>query len=337
MRTLVTGVPGWLGSRLLEVLVNKPEELSQYDSIKDRKIRCLVLPGSHISDLKKFDIEICKGDVRDKESLALAVKEVDAIIHCAGVIHPKRVRDYYEINTWGTENLISTAVDAGVKKFIYISSNSVGGTNRDKNILMREQNPPRPYKHYGLSKYMAEEIVRQYFKEKKIDTVILRPCWFYGPGQPTRQTRFFRMIKKGNPIIFGDGKNLRSLSYIDNLIQGILLVENNDKANGQTYWIADEKPYEAIEIYQTIAELLGIELRPRFLPNFVSWGCKLIDDVLQGIGLYITEFHVAGKVNKNIACSIEKAKDELGYNPKINLREGMRRSIEWCRENRINI
>ena len=336
MRTLITGIPGWLGSRLIEVLVSKGE-LSQYDSVKSRQIRCVVLPDSDINELRKFDVEVYKGNVRNRETLTQAVKGVDTIIHCAGVIHPRKVRDFYEINTRGTKNLISAAVDAGVKKFVYISSNSVGGINRDKNILMSEQDFPRPYKHYGLSKYKAEEIVRQYGKEQKIATVILRPCWFYGIRQPQRQTRFFRMIKKGNPIIFSNGKNLRSLSYIDNVIQAILLVENNDNANGQTYWIADERPYKTIDIYRTIAELLGVELNLCSLPNFVSRASSFMDSILQGIGVYIPEFHVAGEMNKNIACSIKKAKNELGYRPHIDLRQGMKRSIEWCRENGISI
>ncbi|MCM8795680.1 MAG: NAD(P)-dependent oxidoreductase, partial [Candidatus Omnitrophica bacterium] len=203
--------------------------------------------------------------------------------------------------------------------------------------LMTESDLPRPYKHYGLSKYKAECIVNQAYREGRIKTTIIRPCWFYGPGQPERQTRFFRMIKSGRPIIFGDGKNLRSMSYIDNVIEGLLLVEEKDIAIGQTYWIADRRPYPVIEIYQTIANLLNVEIKPRVIPRFSSTLFEAIDTILQGLGMYSPEIHVAGEMAKDIACSIKKAEEELGYNPKIELEEGMRRSIEWCRENGIEI
>ena len=82
------------------------------------------------------------------------------------------------------------------------------------------------------------------------------------------------------------------------------------------------------------AELLGAkDYRPRHLPGLVSEACLLADRVIQGVGLYIKEIHVAGEMNKDIACSIERAKEELGYRPQVALKEGMRRSIEWCREN----
>jgi nucleoside-diphosphate-sugar epimerase len=203
---------------------------------------------------------------------------------------------------------------------------------------MTEINKPRPYLNYGLSKLKAELIIKKYQLSKKLETVILRPCWFYGPHQPERQTRFFRMIKKGDPLMFGDGENLRSMSYIDNTCQAMLLAAENEKANGQTYWIADAITYSTNEIYTTIAELLGVEkFKPRRLPNIVSELFLLTDKLLQGLGAYVKEIHVAGEMNKDIACSIEKAKKELGYDPKIELREGMKRSIEWCRHNNIKI
>ncbi len=140
------------------------------------------------------------------------------------------------------------------------------------------------------------------------------------------------MIQKGNPFLFGDGKTLRSMTYLDNLVQAMLLASEKDCANGQTYWIADERPYSTKEIYQTTADLLGVtNFKPRYLPNLVSEICLSADHLLQAMDLYVKEIHVAGEMNKSIACSIEKAKRELGYNPKIALGEGMRRSIDWCK------
>lgn len=334
MQVLITGVPGWLGGRFLEILVNG---FDNDGPLNDWRLRTLVLEGEDSSFIDKLSqikkIEIVRADVTKKNTLKDTVKDVDCIFHLIGLIHSKKIKDLYSINTYGTLNLITEAYNVGVRRFIYISSNSVGGTNLKRHILMREEDQPRPYMHYGLSKYYAECIVKSFQETAKIETVILRPCWFYGPNQPKRQTRFFKMIKKGNPIVFGNGLNFRSLSYVDNVSEAMILAATKREAVGKTYWIADARPYTTLEIYQTVAELLEVKnFRPRFLPDFSSELFFTADKILQGLGMYQTEIHVAGEMNKDIACSIEKAKQELGYDPKIELREGMRRSIEWCKK-----
>lgn len=331
MRTLITGAPGWLGNRLVEALVTD-DPLHQFDGYPQRAVRCLVLPSFALPPSIRERIEVVRGDVRDRASLDRAMVGVETVIHLVGVIHPKRVREFYEINTQGTENVLEAAIGAGVRRLISISSNSPAGTNRSASELFREEDPPRPYQHYGKSKLLAEQAVLAAVRERRIEAVILRPCWFYGPGQPARQTRFFQMIQNGRPIVFGDGQNLRSLSYLDNTIQGILLAERKPGANGQIYWLADQRPYRTIEIYQTVAELLGVSLRPRFVPALVSRICELADRLVQSVGLYQQEIHVAGEMTKHIACAIDKAKQELGYQPTVELREGMRRSIDWCHQ-----
>jgi len=141
------------------------------------------------------------------------------------------------------------------------------------------------------------------------------------------------MIQKGNPIVFGSGLNLRSMSYVDNTSQAMLLAATKKEAVGQVYWIADARPYTTLEIYQSVAELLGVRnFKPLFLPDFSSEVFLCADKIFQAAGMYQTEIHVAGEMNKDIACSIEKARRELGYEPKVELKEGMRRSIDWCRK-----
>ena len=255
---LITGVPGWLGSRFVEILCQKmkdgtPEGL--------RRVRCLVLPGMATDELNDLPVEMVAGDLRNGATLPDAVRGVETVFHLAGVIHAGRVRELYDINTEGTRNLISAAAEAGVKRFVYISSNSAAGHNTNWGRPMTEEDPAQPYKHYGRSKFQAEQIISEYFENGAIETVILRPCWYYGTRQPARQTRFFRMIKSGKPIFFGDGTNERSMAYIDNVVEALLLAESCEHANGQMYWIADERPYPTLEIYGTVANLLGVDLR----------------------------------------------------------------------------
>jgi nucleoside-diphosphate-sugar epimerase len=333
--TLITGAPGWLGTRLAEVLTDPQDPLmQQFGGGEVRNVRVLALPGVDVSPLPTKNLTVVRGNILDPSSLPAALQGVETVFHCAGLIHPKKLKELFLVNAEGTKNLLDAAIAADVKRFVYISSNSPAGVNLTHDSLMKETDPTRPYMAYGRSKLKAEQYVLDAQRSGKIEAVILRPCWFYGPGkgQPERQLRFFRMIQKGNPILFGNGMNMRSMSYLDNTIQLMLLAEKSPKAVGQIYWAADEKPYPSIVIYQTIAKLLGVTLKPRKIPGFSSWICRRIDWLLQAFGLYITEFHVAGEMDRSIACDITKAKTELGYKPTVDLEEGMRRSIAFARK-----
>ena len=109
------------------------------------------------------------------------------------------------------------------------------------------------------------------------------------------------------------------------------------KAAGNTYWITDRRPYSWIEILQTVAKILDVRLRPRYFPAVTSDVARLFDSLLQMSGLYNQEIHVLGELGESIAVSIDKAKRELGYAPDIELEEGMRRSIAWCRSVGVEI
>ncbi len=311
-----------------------------WSHLPDSQLRLLVLPQADLSSLRPLldGVEVIRGDVRDPKSLPQAVGGVDCVFHIAGVIHPQRIRELYAVNTDGTRHLLAASVVAGVRRFIYVSSNSAAGCNVSRDKLMTEVDERRPHLHYGRSKWLAENLLNEAARRGELETVILRACWYYGSGQPPRQTRFFRMIRQGHPILFGSGENLRSMTYLDNLCQALVLAAKVPQAVGQTYWIADERPYRTIEIYETVARLLGVKhFRPRRIPGWVSEGCLMADRLLQSLGVYLTEIHVAGEMNKDIACSVEKAVRELGYRPTVALEEGMRRSIERCRADGIDL
>jgi nucleoside-diphosphate-sugar epimerase len=165
--------------------------------------------------------------------------------------------------------------------------------------------------------------------------VIIRAPWFYGPNQPPRQSLFFRMIRDGKGPLVGGGGNRRSMAYVDNLCQGLLLAAATEAARGRTYWIADARPYTMAEIIDTVERLLETEFgqtcahKRMRLPGVASEVAWLADKTLQGLGLYNQKIHVLSEMNKTIACSVEKAKAELGYRPVVDLEEGMRRSLQW--------
>jgi nucleoside-diphosphate-sugar epimerase len=308
---LVTGVPGWLGSALASSLSGQ--------------VRSLVLPGSEWSG------EHVVGDLREPESLIPFFADANGatLYHCAGLVHPQKVQDFYTVNVEGTRSLLQAAEQAGVKRVVLVSSNSPVGVGRHREDIFTEESPCRPYMHYGKSKFAMEHLVT----ETTLETVIVRPPWFYGPSGPDRQGFFFRLCGKGLFPIIGDGANLRSMVYIDNLCHGLELCGTLPQAVGRTYWIADRRPYSFNEIVTTIQRLLEQEFgltEPRFqvrVPHFVGELATFADGLLQSMGIYHQKIHVFGEVNKTIACSIARAERELGYKPQIELEEGMRRSI----------
>lgn len=343
---IVTGALGWLGRRLVESLVQGlPDHpaLAQPDS--RLRIRALVLPGQDPAPLQRLSprIEIVAGDVRvpaDCARLCAGAKGA-VLIHTAGIIHPPRVRDFHAINVAGTENLLDAAAAAGVRRAVVVSSNSPCGNNPHPDHLFDELSPYRPYMHYGRSKMRMELAVAARQARGAIEAVVIRTPWFYGVNQPARQTLFFAMVRDGRAPIVGDGTNLRSMSYLDNLCQGLLLAAAAERANGQTYWVADRRPYSMNEIIDTIERLLETEFGHRCahrrmrLPGFASEVAGLVDFTLQSLGLYHQKIHVLSEMNKTIACSVARAERELGYRPAIELEEGMRRSLRWCADNGV--
>ena len=332
MKVLVTGAPGWLGNRFLEVIAHGFEGEG---SAADWDVRCLIHPKTSATSLQALQFPrttLVEGDVTRPDTLGAAANGVDLVIHLAGIVHPLRVAEWDEVNAYGTRNLLAAAVAGGARRFVLISSDAVGGIRAPGSPLMTEADPPTPHGRYGRSKVAAEDWMRRV--ASRIETVVLRPFWFHGPHQPSRQTRFYRMMRSGRPFLFGDGRNLRSLSSTDNVCDALLRAATHPSAAGQTYWIADRRPYTTLEIYETIAELVGVDrLRPRRLPALVSAMCRLVDVAIQGARRYVSEIHVAGKMDRDIAAICDKARREIGYEPRIDLREGTRRAIAWCERN----
>ena len=339
---LVSGAAGWLGSRLVESLVRG---LPEHDTLKipspDVRIRCLLLPSQDATPLQKLSdrIEIVTGDIRNPTDCNRFCADAKGAIlfHTAGIIHPQRVAEFYAINLDGTKHLLDAAIKSEVRRAVVVSSNSPCGCNPHPDHLFDELSPFDPYMHYGRSKMLMELAVQE--RADKIETVLIRAPWFYGPHQPPRQTLFFQMIRDGKAPIVGNGNNLRSMAYVDNLCQGLILAATTERANGQTYWIADQRPYSMNEIIDTIEQLLEKEFghtckhKRMRLPGFASEVAWLADKTLQRLGLYHQKIHVLSEMNKTIACSVARAERDLGYKPAIALEEGMRRSLKWCAEN----
>jgi len=325
MRTLVTGATGFIGRHLVNTLYEKGS-----------KIRCLVRGNSHVEHLKREGIELIYGDLSDKDTLQGAVKGIDIIYHLAGEVYSTKSNNYYHVNVIGAKNILESCLSEKIKKFVYLSSTSVTGPNPSRDILLNEKSPCHPITPYGESKYEAERLVLKFYEDHKLPVVIIRPPIVYGPGvsHSSRVFMFLRLIQKGLFRTIGDGNNLISLCYIDNLIHGIMLAGENKVVVGEIYYIADERPYTINEIAQAIAKEEGVKLSgshiPIWLANILAV-TLVIPAKLFGFVSPLSR-NTVREVRSNWTCDISKAQRELGYRAIIRFEEGVKKTVEWYRE-----
>jgi nucleoside-diphosphate-sugar epimerase len=332
--TIVTGAGGWLGSALMEALT---EDTSRWT--RAGTIRALVTnraEAARLADLS-HTVQPFVGDVTDSTSLeplfAGLTGAVD-VIHTAGVIHPRRTTDFDRINAGGTATMVDLAHKHDVRRFVHVSSNSPFGTNSHPGDHFRNEEPYHPYYGYGQSKMDAELAVLDAVVQG-LDAVIVRPPWFYGPHQPPRQTTFFKLVRTGRFPVIGRGDQMRSMVYVDNLVDGVMHAELVPTPPGRGWWIADARPYAVREIVETVGRALtaeGFDVAPNRvrMPGITSRIAEVADGLIQRRGRYHQQLHVLGEMGNTIACDISVAQAELGYEPSVALEEGMRRSIRWC-------
>ena len=332
--TVVTGAGGWLGTALMHALTDGGGGWGRTGTM-----RPLVTNRIEFERLRQLGqhVQPVIGDITKPSTLEALVAgcsgEID-VIHTAGVIHPRRVADFDTVNHHGTRAVLALAAANRARRVVHVSSNSPFGTNPHSGDRFRNDEPYDPYYGYGRSKMAAELAVLEAV-DAGLDAVIVRPPWFYGPHQPPRQTTFFMMVRAGKFPVIGSGEQVRSMAYADNLVQGVLRAELVPTPAGRGWWIADARPYTINEIVATVGRALedeGLSVRPNSvrLPAIAGRIAEIADAAVQRTGRYVQQIHVLGEMDKNIACDISTARAELGYEPEVELSEGMRRSIRWC-------
>jgi len=339
--TIVTGATGWLGTALLHALA-----VDEGTWRRPGRLRALVTTAQHADRLRALapTIDPVVGDVTADLDPLFAIGPGDPVVdvvHAAGVIHPSRTDEFEAVNAAGTAAVVDAARRHGVRRLVHVSSNSPFGTNSYAGDRFRQHEPYHPYLGYGRSKMHAELAVLDAV-ERGLDAVIVRPPWFYGPHQPPRQTTFFRMVRTGRFPVFGRGDQVRSMVYVGHLVDAIVRAELVVTEPGLGWWAADANPYTVGEIVETVGLALraeGFEVSPNRLriPDIVGRVAETADRAVQLSGRYQQQLHVLGEMNKHIACDIAATRRDLGYAPWVNLFEGMRRSIRWCRSEGLEL
>ncbi|NJO20019.1 MAG: NAD-dependent epimerase/dehydratase family protein [Spirulinaceae cyanobacterium RM2_2_10] len=316
---LITGVPGWLGNRFVDILING----DRHGQLPPpRRVRLLVEPrNAKLLDLPA-NFEIFPADIGDPVAVGQALTGIHTVFHLAGAIYPPQIATLYRVNAQGTRNLVDQCIQQGVRRLLYMGTDSICGHGTPSQRIFDEHTPARPYRHYGRSKWQAERYILEQTAAGNIDGTSLRGFWFFGPFAPPRQQDFLDMMHWRRQLVFGHGKNYRSISHVDNTVAAFLAAENAPATYGQWYWIGDLKPdYTVDEIYQLLCDGLGTPFRPLYIPPWVCGAMRTVDAVMGKFGCLHPTLHGIGKFSFDIAGEVSAAQRDFGYEPVISLPE----------------
>ena len=301
MKALVTGTTGFIGSQLVKTLENNGYSLR-------------VLSRNDNSD---YDTVICDfGSERIPES---ALDSIDIVFHLAGYTHdlvsdPIKDKIYYDVNVKATVDLIKIAVKKRVRKFIYISSVKAGGM-LDKSRCMTENDQGTPNDIYGATKREAEIELLRIGKNHDIDVSILRPALVYGVKMKGNLAIMMNSIKSGWFPPLPETHNKRSMICINDLIDAILLIASDKRANGRMYIVTDGCHYSSRDIYKAMCQAIGkntpIWTTPKFVFSLLAW----IGDIVKYIPF---NSHRYNKIFGN-ECYSSVELHKLGFTPKYDL------------------
>jgi nucleoside-diphosphate-sugar epimerase len=326
-RLTVTGVPGWLTYAFLESLRAAP--LAGDDSVTALVHRAVTVDDSlrsaypNVSAWLPFDLAL-PGDARP------LFAGCESVLHAAGIIHVRTPSQWDSINTEGTIALAAAAKAAGVRRFVFVSSNAAGGASATAADVLTEDTPARPLSRYGRSKLRAEEALLELHEPGRFEIVNLRPSMFYGPPVPARHVDIYRRVKSGRMPLVGGGDYRRSVTHVQNLVHAVRLALVTPQAAGGTYYVVDDEIATTCSLVEAMADALGVPARFIRLPAFTGSLAYGADRLLEAAGLYSGPVHLLGESNWHVAISSAKAKRELGYAPQRSLQEGMREAVAWC-------
>jgi nucleoside-diphosphate-sugar epimerase len=323
MRILVTGGTGFTGKALVRRLLDLGHEVVALDYKE----------GLKTAELREWGAEVVLGSVTDEEVVRRAVDGAEIVHHLAAAFREMNVPDshYWQVNVQGTHNVLEASLAQGVRKFIYCSTCGVHG-NID-HPPGGEDAPIQPADYYQRTKYEAEPLVRE-FHQRGLPSVILRPAAIYGPGDPERFLMIFRRVARGTFPMFGDGRTYYHPLYVDNLVDAFVRAMANGVGDGEAYLIADDQYLEIEELVKRVGRALGVDVK---IPHYPVWPVvaagHVVEKACRPFGITPPIFpRRVDWYRQNRAFKIDKARRELGYEPKVGIDEGLRRTADWYRQ-----
>ncbi|HVB20417.1 MAG TPA: NAD-dependent epimerase/dehydratase family protein [Ktedonobacteraceae bacterium] len=326
MKVLVTGAAGFLGGHLVDMLVERGDEV--------RALVRLVEDTSHLSTL--HGVEIVQGDLTDSASLKRAVEGVQCVYNVAAKTGPWGLEDVYRaVNVQGLAELIHASMDAGVQRIVHTSSITVYGHHlhgivTEEDPFHAEDNP------YSRTKIAGEKLIVNLVKDEGAPVVIVRPGWIYGPRDMASFGRFVSLVESGKGFIIGSGKNIVPAVYVRDVAQGLIKAgDANATVIGQAYTITDDRRVTQAQYLNMIADCLQVPHVSLHLPYSVLYsGGRVAELTWRALGRRnaapppVTTYGVT-LLGGNQLFSIDKARKQLGYTPEYDIQRGVAEGVQW--------
>ena len=317
MKAFVTGGTGFIGSHLVEALL---------DSDNYSEVRCLV--RSNEKWLNGLDFKKISGDLNDLKALGAGLEDADILFHVAAIVKAPTKKEFTRANVEATETLVRLAQKKGVKNIVLLSSLAAAGPSNGS--PKTERDPMEPVSMYGQSKKEMEKKIKQVATES--DSIkIIRPPAVYGPRED-QIFSFFKSCSRGICPIIGDGNNPRvSMVYVSDLVDGIMQAAAKTDPGIHTYFISGEGTHSWNEIRSVTSKVLGKRTIPlKIKPALVKKAAAVIENISSLFGIYpVVNKEKANELILEWTCSSNKAQNEIGYVPKTSLAEGISRTIHW--------
>ncbi|WP_226564820.1 UDP-glucose 4-epimerase family protein [Shewanella chilikensis] len=305
---LITGSSGFLGRALLNSLVHS-NIVTLSRSIEGQKDGCRHI----IKDIDSFT-DYCNELI-----------DIDCIIHCAARVHVMNdfscdpLVSYRDVNTAGAINLARQACEAGVKRFVFISSIKVNGESTKEGKPFTPFDPKDPMDYYGQSKSEAEEQLAELAEQTGLEVVIIRPTLVYGPGVKANFASLLKLVSKGLPLPFGCIKfNKRSLVSVTNLVDLIITCIDHPKAANQVFLVSDDHDISTAEMVKHMSQALGKSCRLLPVP---LWCYRLV-------GKLTGKMDVVDRLIGSLQVDITHTKNTLDWTPPQTLEEGFKETAE---------
>jgi nucleoside-diphosphate-sugar epimerase len=321
----VTGATGFTGGHLAQYLAGRGDEVRALVRARSRgRFNTSPLPASGVS--------AADGDLMDAAAVRRAVDGVEVVYHIAATYREAGQPDsaYRAVNVEGTKNVLESAKAAGVTRVVHCSTGGVHG--HIAHPPANEDAPFNPGDVYQETKLAAEQLARGFGAANGLDVVVARPIGIYGPGD-TRFLRMFKGLARGRFPMIGSGQAFYHLTYIDDLIEGFRLCGTVPAARGRTYILAGPRYTTLEQLVQLVAKELKVEPPRLHLPVWPFWTAGLLCE-MACVPLRIEPPIYRRRVDfytKSRAFDTTRARTELGYVPKVDLGEGIRRTADWYR------
>ncbi len=314
MTTLVTGANGFVGSALCARL--RKDGAPVRGAVRSSNVR----PGG----TEGVTIDGLASDTDWSEAL----KNVEQVVHLAARVHVMNdnssdpLAEFRRVNVEGTAALARQAAVAGVRRFVFLSSVKVNGEFTEVGEPFSADDLPAPEDPYGVSKYEAEQLLRQIAAETGMEVVIIRPPLVYGPGVKANFESMMRWLARGVPLpLAAVTRNRRSLVALDNLVDLIVTCLNHPAAANQTFLVSDGEDLSTAQLLKRMGAAMGHPARLFYVPPALL---KLGATVLNKPGIY-------QRLYGSLQLDIAKTRQLLGWTPPVSLDEGLRRAAEGFR------